>query len=316
MRATQFKWLHKALTSALCAVVVATGAVAFGAPGSVNWLADVEQAKQIAAQSNRLVLVHVGATWCNPCMQMERQVFTTAGLGQALERDYVPVKLDMDDDATRIFCKDAGVRSIPADIVITPAGQVVFNMQGFRPANDYVGKLAGAANSVKQQMGQMAAGQQPHMESPSDGMTVPADNPNAGGQVAQQQQPKPHLQLPPGTPPLALDGFCPVHLSDRRQWTQGDPRWGVIHRGRLFLFAGQAEQQAFWSDPDRYTPVASGNDTVQALDFGRAVEGRRDFGVFYEGRVYLFAGEESLQKFYQTPERYTAEVMQARLNRR
>ena len=39
--------------------------------------------------------------------------------------------------------------------------------------------------------------------------------------------------------------------------------------------------------------------------YGDAARGRR-----------LFAGEESLQKFYQTPERYTAEVMQARLNRR
>jgi YHS domain-containing protein len=57
--------------------------------------------------------------------------------------------------------------------------------------------------------------------------------------------------------------------------------------------------------------VISGNDPVLAMDGGQAVSGRREHGVFYENRIYLFADEASLQRFYQNPNRYAAEVVQA-----
>jgi protein disulfide-isomerase len=119
----------------------------------------------------------------------------------------------------------------------------------------------------------------------------------------------------PKTPPMGLDGFCPVSLCERELWAKGDPRWGVIHRGRLYLFAGPEQQQRFWANPDHYSPVAAGHDPVLALDHGQTIEGRREHGVFFEGRVYLFASEGSLQRFSQAPQRYASEITQA-MNRR
>jgi protein disulfide-isomerase len=128
--------------------------------------------------------------------------------------------------------------------------------------------------------------------------------------------------LPPGTPPLGLEGFCPVQLTHamkqaepNRRWTRGDVRWGAIHRGRLYLFAGSNEQAAFLADPDRFAPVCSGDDPVLALDQGRQVPGKREFGVLYNGRFYLFAGESTLNQFAKNPERYTAEAIQARFTK-
>jgi hypothetical protein len=104
-------------------------------------------------------------------------------------------------------------------------------------------------------------------------------------------------QPPAGVPTLGLDGYCPVTLLEKQKWVQGDRRWGVNHRGRIYLFAGPDEQRRFWSDPDRYSPVASGNDVVLAVEQGRPVPGSRKYGAFFENRVYLFSSEASLAKF-------------------
>jgi len=112
-----------------------------------------------------------------------------------------------------------------------------------------------------------------------------------------------------GNPPLCLDGFCPVTLSEKQAWVQGDVRWGAIHRGRTYLFIGPEEQRRFFADPDRYAPVGSGNDVVLAAEQGRAVPGMREHGVFFGNRIYLFASEESLTRFAEKPEVYANQVL-------
>jgi YHS domain-containing protein len=119
-------------------------------------------------------------------------------------------------------------------------------------------------------------------------------------------------QLPPGCPPAALDGNCPVTLMERRQWATGNRAWGAIHRGRTYLFVGPDEKEKFLANPDFYSPVLAGNDPVLALDNQMLVPGRREFGFFGpDNRVYLFADEASLKRFEANPRRYAAEVLQA-----
>ncbi|MBN1394683.1 MAG: DUF255 domain-containing protein [Pirellulales bacterium] len=116
---------------------------------------------------------------------------------------------------------------------------------------------------------------------------------------------------PSFNPPLCLDGYCPVSLCEKQQWIPGDLRWGAIHRGRTYLFSGPEEQRRFFGDPDRFAPVGSGNDIVLAAEQGRAVSGRREHGVFYGNRVYLFSSEESLARFAEKPEVYSSQVLNA-----
>jgi YHS domain-containing protein len=108
-----------------------------------------------------------------------------------------------------------------------------------------------------------------------------------------------------------MDGFCPVTLHKQQKWTRGDRRWGVIHRGHTYLFASAEAQKQFWENPDLFSPVLSGTDPVVALEERRSVAGQRKHGVFYGGRVYLFANEASLDRFSDSPEKYASGVRQA-----
>jgi protein disulfide-isomerase len=108
-----------------------------------------------------------------------------------------------------------------------------------------------------------------------------------------------------------MEGYCPVTLVQQQQWVQGDRQWGAIHEGRLYLFAGQQQQQQFLSAYGQYAPMLAGHDPVKFLDDGLLVEGRRAHGVFYRDEIYLFADEASLQTFWSAPERYSAGIRAA-----
>jgi len=114
------------------------------------------------------------------------------------------------------------------------------------------------------------------------------------------------IEIPPGNPPLGFDGYCPVSLTDDSQkWTLGDRRWGAIHEGRTYLFAGPEQQRRFLSEPERFSPVFGGNDIVTALDSGQTASGRREHGAFFGAKVYLFATEETLDRFWANPNYYS-----------
>lgn len=110
-----------------------------------------------------------------------------------------------------------------------------------------------------------------------------------------------------------MEGFCPVTLVEREQWQQADKRWGAIHRGRLYLFAGPAEQQRFLANPDRFSPALSGFDPVMYAERGQLVEGKRRYGTFFYDQVYLFSDEAALRRFEQNPAGYADHVHQAML---
>lgn len=118
-------------------------------------------------------------------------------------------------------------------------------------------------------------------------------------------------QLPPGSPKLGFEGFCPVSLKKQTKWVKGDTQWGAIHRGRTYLFAGKDQRDEFLASPDIYSPVLSGVDPVLAVEQGKAIDGRRKYGVDYRGQFYLFSSEETLNKFWTNPAGYSEGIRQA-----
>lgn len=424
-------------------MAVLTGLVSLAsAQDQIRWQPNLETAQRVAAQSNRLVLVHCWAPWCKPCMTLEQEVFAQAEVGRQLEANFVCVKLNVEESpaTARMY----HVTSLPTDVILTPSGRLVAQLESPRTAQQYVDKVNRIADGHKQLVanggggagapvvtspaGTMAsaapaaamAAQSPPAQQPQTAygpspeataaqsrytdnryahilnqplqvppqQSAPPQQPAAAGadnyaggpygpqapQAWQAQQPAtpppaappaapamppqaqlstynpttyqsmtppqapaapqvqspyaatqtptqspvqqvavstPSVQLPPGSPPLGLEGYCPVTLTEERRWLPGDRRWGAIHRGRTYLFTGPAQQQRFLANPDIYSPVMSGNDPVLALDARQEASGRREHGVFFDNRIYLFSNEQSLEAFNKNPKRYAAEVMQA-----
>lgn len=459
-------------------------AVPVQAQDLLQWETDLATAQKQAAATNRLVLVHFGASWCQPCKEMERTVFSKPGLGNVVSPYYVAVKLQLDGDPkAEAVARQFQVKSLPTDIIMTPQGTVVSQSLGFVPADKYAAML----NTVAQQSlaqarsnGLAPAAAPPAPTAPaaaappvgaapvsatpptspaaryaapqptadnryaayapavaaqvnvppvanpavvssgaddryaayyqSRGLaaptapattvrsaptavatpavaaapaapatasdnryaapayttppttvaappaaaaapvaptasapvvppaaapvaatpaptttapvaaspvaaaasvaTNPASNPAAAAPAAASQASL-ESQLPPGSPPLALEGYCPVTVIDKMVWTKGNARFGAIHLGRTYLFPTAEMQQKFLANPDRYAPIISGNDPVVALEKNEIVPGRRQHGLVYENRMILFSSRESYDKFVKESKRYTTELQQA-----
>jgi protein disulfide-isomerase len=95
------------------------------------------------------------------------------------------------------------------------------------------------------------------------------------------------------------------------KWVPGDARYGAIHMGRTYWFAGPSEQQEFLAKPDLYSPALAGIDPVLAIDHRQSIPGVREHSLDYEGQFYLFSSEATLQQFTSSPERYANGVRQA-----
>jgi YHS domain-containing protein len=425
------------------AVVIATS-VAAQAQETWQWARNLEEARAIAAQSNRLVLIHFGGKQCKGCQILERDVFSQPGFGQSMASDYVGVKIDawLSPSTARRF----KIERLPTDVVVTPDLEVVDKRVSPRSTEEYSSTMGQIAADFRQRQSAEATGYQrpvvaygtvrasgaeapaapqnnlaqssvpPMAAAPTDSPTsqmaqtppvtqqpakrdryadyyeqvgqqqpAPPSNDYAGYQaptapamtppavttptapqdrysdyVASQQataptqnyappapnysvparpytppvtaamQPGPapaqtvaptantttprsrpavtQDQLPPGSAPLSLDGYCPVALSEQQRWLPGDVRFGAQHEGRTYLFSSAEDQQKFLQQPHRYAPVMAGNDPVFATDNGQLLSGSREHGLFVNGRIYLFSSEESLAQFERNRDRYVQNV--------
>ncbi len=433
----------------------------------VAWQTDLHAATDQASRSQQLVLVHFWAPWCQYCLRMDKEVFSKPEVAQAIQQNYVPVKINADDYPS--VAKAFGVKNLPSEFLMTSSGTVVARLDGetlaeltpvtgVRPYVERLGQVAAANLSPTGQMiaqagqpqgpiapqyaapptgdlsqyqiaaqsspvGDRYANQNPPAAYPTQLLQAAgpaaqappqvvnnpymapapvevqpntqysnqypsqyggpyAANPSAGvdtrytSQIPAQEQPavqqygapagayggraatQPGATQPGPAPQMdqqrlsqqaapqqsmtanvqqvanryadsqpiqtmqsaqqtqikyGLDGYCPVSLrtSQLKDWTPGNPAYGIWHRDRLYLFAGPRELEAFKANPDYYAPVLSGNDPVLAVDNHQMVTGQRQFGFVYRDHVYLFSSQESSLRFHNNPERYAEPIRQA-----
>jgi YHS domain-containing protein len=48
------------------------------------------------------------------------------------------------------------------------------------------------------------------------------------------------------------DGQCPVTQSEEKRSLPGEPRWGALYAGQLFVFASESNRKRFLANPDLY----------------------------------------------------------------
>jgi len=62
---------------------------------SQNWVADLDEAKLIAANNNQnIILVFQGSDWCAPCIKLEREIWNTEEFRAYANDNYVMLKAD------------------------------------------------------------------------------------------------------------------------------------------------------------------------------------------------------------------------------
>ncbi|MFI4876521.1 MAG: thioredoxin domain-containing protein [Blastopirellula sp. JB062] len=107
-------------------VFLATISSSAAAQDAMPWAADLESAKQLAAQKNQLVMIHFWAPNCPPCRMLDATLFRDPQFAAAVAKDYVPVKVNAAEE--RAIASQYGVDRWPQDVIILPSGQMVYRM--------------------------------------------------------------------------------------------------------------------------------------------------------------------------------------------
>ncbi|QDS86603.1 Thiol:disulfide interchange protein DsbD [Rosistilla ulvae] len=186
------------------------------------------------------------------------------------------------------------------------------------------GNVAANAPSNQFQLPSHSPLQAPPVTPVSAAISMPPSKPihqNDGGaasiaanEFATNPTPEPASQAaattpsPSAAPPLAMDGYCPVAILEETRWVSGDKQFGAIHLGKLYLFSSDQAQTKFLADPEKYTPALGGMDVVRFFENQEQLEGNREFGLHHQGQLYFFTSEDSLKRFFQSPESYSVKA--------
>lgn len=162
------------VAAAFCSPVVAAAE-----PIGVAWRTNLDAAKLEAAQSGRLLLLHFYTQSCMPCKVLDQNVLSQPQVGAAVERSYVPVKVDAEaQPGLRNWLK---VEQWPTDVVMTPDGNVVATLGTPQTPDAYIEQLENLARHFRATTPGTGGAPQPPVNSAYASLPV---RPAAGGAAA------------------------------------------------------------------------------------------------------------------------------------
>ena len=282
----------------------------------IRWRTDLAAAQREAAQTNRLVLVHFWATWCDSCLKMDKTVFSDARVGPAIERYFVPVKLDADQH--RAVVQKYGVEGFPSDVIVTPSGQLMHKMLSPQPRTglNYVDTLSKVANDIwsqtrpRQDASRAALG--PTVGQVGTAFGPPAGPGYVGGDDTQQGRfggvdpsaSRYGQSFDPRTSGPQLGGHPP-------QGQAAMPSLGGQNNGHIGAFGNPAlggvnrQAPAVSRLPGNSPPLAFGGFSVVSMHEQKQwVLGNPAWGAIHRGHTFLFANQQEQQRFLKTPDRF------------
>lgn len=242
------------------AQLLAAQAEAVAADGrGVAWRTDLGSA-QAESRARRLPLwIQFTGPWCVNCRRMEWGTFVSPPVVAAARDRFVPVKLRSDEYEQ--LALSLGLSSLPATVIVRPNGEVIDKWEGFGEPGEFLSFLEETrARFEKEGRVEVALASycpvslvdrrrlvvgKPSLTARRDGFEY---------RFADEAARRAFLAEPEKYVP-ANRGECPVRHVDAGSFKEGDPRWGVLYRGHLYLCADAAGRERFLKNPERYANI-------------------------------------------------------------
>jgi thioredoxin-related protein/YHS domain-containing protein len=235
----------------------------------INWREDLGSAQAEAKSRDLLLWIQFTGPWCINCRRMDRATFLHAGVVLRSRDHFVPVKLRSDEHEA--LAMSLGLTSLPSTVIVRPNGEVVEKYEGYIEPETFEATLAEVLRREGRSPEQLAA----KAKKKDDAIALAGYCPvtllreqklvpgrtdlthEHDGRIfrfASEEERKTFRTKPDSFAP-ANDGRCPVSQVDRGDFHPGDPHWGVVYDGHLFLFKNSAERDQFVKDPERYANI-------------------------------------------------------------
>lgn len=312
-------------------LVIASMITAFAsakvAQAQIPWQNNLRTAHAQAQAEGKLLLLHFYSDNCPWCDKLDAGAFQDPSVAAAISATYIPVKIHANSNPK--LAEMFKVERFPSDVVVTIEGRTLSHSVSPQQSERYIAMLRKAVPSTipggtpaTGPAATMVAAAPPAAAKPAavveelapprpsattaqlassrqPGMTMPSPSPAVAPKKASASKPT-------AQPQLAMDGFCCISVVDEARWIEGSPEFGVIHLGKLYLFADETKMKKFLADPIPYTPVLNEIDVVRFFEERVIVPGKREWAMQDPDtkRIFFFADEASMLHFENTHERY------------
>ena len=123
-------------------------AIAFGVFFCGAVFADVEfkpltfaEAQAQARAAHKFIMVDVYTDWCYWCKVLDKQTYTAKNVGDYVEANYIPVKINAEKGDGVAFAKSNGVHGYPTILFFDETGAEVDRVVGYQPAETFLSSL-------------------------------------------------------------------------------------------------------------------------------------------------------------------------------
>ena len=107
--------------------------------GEINWRDNWNSALEEAKKENRRVLLELYMDGCPHCMRLHNETHTDAGVIQAVNSQYIPVRLEGRSHMDVV--QKYEVRGAPTTLLFSPDGQEKHRFVGFQAPAEYLQEL-------------------------------------------------------------------------------------------------------------------------------------------------------------------------------
>jgi thiol-disulfide isomerase/thioredoxin len=97
----------------------------------------------------KIIFIDTYTTWCGPCKQMDKEVFSQAAAGNKFNETFINYKVDAEKGEGIILAKKFGVSSYPTLLFVDAEENIVHKREGSMPLNDFVGEAELVVASMK-----------------------------------------------------------------------------------------------------------------------------------------------------------------------
>lgn len=99
----------------------------------------LEEAKQLAKETGKIIFIDAYAEWCGPCKRMAATAFKEQEVGDVYNSKFINLKIDCEKDADGPeIAKRYKIRAYPTLLFIDAEGKLVKSVIGMRDGNQLI----------------------------------------------------------------------------------------------------------------------------------------------------------------------------------
>ncbi len=98
----------------------------------------MEQALKKAAAEKKLLFVDSYATWCGPCKQMDKKVFTDPEVINYFDTNFINIKIDVDTEEGQAIAKKYYIDEVPTLLFMNAEGKIIRRLSGYYNGNQLI----------------------------------------------------------------------------------------------------------------------------------------------------------------------------------